>query len=104
MATLPPQAQQRAMRTAVAAVCGALVVILVVANVQQDGAVSREPISLIATASIQRLQAKLLVAQKHMHAYEGMEQAVKTAKYKYESDKAEHDTERHRLAKQVAML
>ena len=93
-------------RCGVVAALGALVVVAAVAAALRgaDDGPPRGPFSLSTTAALERLQAKLRVAQEHKHAYQGLVDTVNDAQARYARKKAAHDAERQSLSKQELLL
>jgi len=98
-------------RAVAAGVCGVLVAVVVVVVAMRSGdtdadpaSARRGPVSLSTTAALERLQAKLLAAQQHEHAYQGLVDKVNGAQGTYARKKAAHDVERRSLSKQELLL
>jgi hypothetical protein len=100
------RARRPGVRAGVAAALGALVVVAAVAAALRgaDDGPQWGPVSLSTTAALERLQAKLRVAQEHEHAYQGLVDTVNDAQARYARKKAAHDAERQSLSKQELLL
>ena len=101
MTATAPSSRRKLQHAAAAVFSGAFIVVGVVMAFSRP---APEATSLEASAAIQRLQARLQLAQAQHQAYTGLEQAVTKAQTEYARKKARHDIQRHSLAKQELML